>query len=90
MSIDRIFIVFAVALGLIVATVVVFVPASRDIGLSPYFWVLIAMGLFEMAAYSRGGGAPVITVQTRLVGFGIALALTFLIPMWAGVEVKLF
>ena len=67
------------------------VPQSRDIGLPPLIWVLIAFALFEGVNYARRGGAQgsVISAQTRIIGFIVALALMFLIPMAAGIEVKI-
>ena len=47
MRLDRVFLVFAVVVGVAVGVVIVLVPQSRNIGLAPYFWVLIAFALFE-------------------------------------------
>ena len=86
MTIDRIFIVFMALCGLILAGLVLLFPQSRDIGISPYFWVLIPMAIFEVAAFARNRGAPgsVIGMETRLIGFVIAIALLLLIPYLAG------
>jgi hypothetical protein len=90
-TIDRVFLIFAVIVGAATGGVIVLVPQSRDIGLAPYFWVLIAFALFEGAVYASRGAAtgPPITMQTRVIGFIIALALMFLIPMAAGIQIKL-
>ena len=92
MSIDRIFIIFAIVVGAAVGGVIVLVPQSRTVALAPYFWVLIAFALFEGIVYARRGSAagPPITMPTRIIGFAIALALMALIPMAAGVELKFF
>ncbi len=92
MEIGRIFLVFALIVGLAVGGVIVLVPQSRDIRLAPYFWVLIAFALFEGVVFARRGSAagPPVTMQTRIIGFAIALALMFLIPMAAGIQVKVF
>ena len=92
MSTDRIFLVFALVVGIAVGGVIVLAPQSRAIGLAPYFWVLIAFALFEGASYARHGGTagPAISMQTRIIGFAIALALMFFIPLAAGIEVKMF
>ena len=63
MSTDRIFIAFALVVGIAVGGVIVLVPQSRAIGLAPYFWVLIAFALFEGqsmhdAAARRGPRSP--------------------------------
>jgi hypothetical protein len=86
MTIDRIFIVFMALCGLILAGLVLLFPHSRDIGIPPYFWVLIPMAIFEVAAFARSRGAPgsVIAMETRLIGFVIAIALLLLIPYLAG------
>ena len=87
-----IFIAFAIVVGVATSAVVVLVPQSRDFWISPYFWVLIAFALFEGVVHaSRGAAAgPPITMQTRLIGFAIAIALVMLIPRAAGVELRLF
>jgi hypothetical protein len=89
---ERIFLVFAIVVGIAAGGVLVLVPQSHNIALEPYFWVLIAFALFEGVAYLRRGGAagPPITMQTRIIGFVIALVLTFVIPMAAGIDVKMF
>jgi hypothetical protein len=92
MSTDRIFLVFAFIVGLAVGGVIVLVPQSRDLSLAPYFWVLIAFALFEGIAHFRRGGAagPAISMQTRIIGFAIALTLMVFIPMAAGIQGKFF
>jgi len=86
MTIDRIFIAFMAACGLIIAGLVIFFPRSRDFFIPPYFWVLIPMAIFDAIAFSRNRGAPgpVITMETRLIGFVIAIALMLVIPYLAG------
>ena len=81
---------FALLVGVAVGGIIVLVPKSLEIGLAPYFWVLIAFALFEAVAYVRGGGkGPPIAMWTRLIGFVIAIALMFLISMAAGIQVTL-
>jgi hypothetical protein len=91
-SIDRIFIAFAIIVGAACGGVIVLVPQSRTIGLAPYFWVLIAFALFEAIVHLRRGLAagPAVTMPARLIGFAIALALMVLIPMAAGIELTIF
>ena len=92
MNMQWIFIAFAIVVGIATSAVVVLVPQSRDFWISPYFWVLIAFALFEGIVHWRRGIAagPPITMPTRLIGFAIALALMVLIPMAAGIEMKIF
>jgi hypothetical protein len=86
MTIDRIFIVFMTSCGLILTGLVLLFPQSRNLGIPPYFWVLIPMAIFEAVAFARNRGAPgsVIAMETRLIGFVIAIALMLLIPYLAG------
>jgi hypothetical protein len=81
------FIVFGAVVGLASGLIYAYVPASRSFGIPPYFWVLIALALFEVTAFSRGQ-KPVAPL-TRLASFVVALALAFLIPFAAGVEMRL-
>jgi hypothetical protein len=92
MDIGRIFLIFAVLVGIASGAALVLVPQSRNIGPPPYFWVLIAFALFEGIVFVRRGaaGGPPISAQTRIIGFFVALLLMFLIPVAAGVEVKYF
>jgi hypothetical protein len=92
MTMNRIFLYFSVVLGAAIGVVIVLVPQSRTLSLAPYFWVLIAFALFEgVVVLRRGmaGGAP-ISATTRIIGFAMALALMYLIPMAAGVEMSIF
>jgi hypothetical protein len=86
------FLIFALFAGLTVGNVILLVPQSRTIGLEPYYWVLIALAFFELIVFLRRGGAggPPVTMLTRIAGFIIALALMFLIPFAAGIDVKYF
>lgn len=61
-------------------------------GLAPYFWVLIAFALFKGIVHWRRGIAagPPVTMPTRIIGFAFALALMVLIPMAAGIGLKIF
>ena len=86
MTIDRIFIVFMASCGLILAGIVMVFPQSQAFGVPPYFWVLMPMAIFEAIAFARNRGVPgsVIAMETRLIGFVIAIALLLLIPYLAG------
>ena len=44
--------------GIAAGAVLVAVPQAQDFFIKPYFWVLIAVGLFDVGAYLRGGNAP--------------------------------
>jgi uncharacterized membrane protein HdeD (DUF308 family) len=93
MTIDRLFIAFMTVSGLATAGILVFFPQSREFRVAPYFWVLIAMAVFEGIAFARNRGAPgtVIAMESRVIGFVIAIALMLVIPYMAGLPlVRLF
>jgi hypothetical protein len=88
MTIDRIFFVYSAVLGVIVGAVLLNVPASREMSLGPYFWVLIGIAIFEgIAVYMRGGLAngPPMSMQTRLIGFFIAVVPMLFVRYTAGI-----
>jgi hypothetical protein len=89
MTIDRVFFVYSAALGVAVGAILLTVPESRTLSLGPYFWVLIGIALFEaVGVYLRGGIAngPPITMQTRLIGFALAVAPMLFVRLTAGIE----
>jgi hypothetical protein len=91
-TINHIFLAFMGIVGAAVGIVLVIAPELRDFRVSPYFWVLIAMGVFELAAFARGRGAPgtVVTMDARLLGFVAAIVLMVAIPIVAGSPARLF
>jgi hypothetical protein len=86
MTIDRLFLAFMILCGLVTAGVLVSFPQSRDFRVPPYFWILIAMALYEGIAFFRGRGAAgtAITMESRVIGFVVAIALMLVIPYLAG------
>jgi len=92
MTINHLFLGFMVLAGAAAGAVVVAKPEVRDFRVPPYFWVLIAMALFEFAAFARGRGAPGTTVamEVRLLGFVLGIVLMVVIPVLAGAPGRLF
>jgi hypothetical protein len=92
MTINHIFFAFMGIVGAAVGISLVVAPELRDFRVSPYFWVLIAMAVFELAAFARGHGAPgtVVTMDARLLGFVSAIVLMVVIPIVAGSPARLF
>jgi hypothetical protein len=92
MTINHIFLAFVGLIGAAVGIVLVAAPQSRDFRVSPYFWVLIAMAVFELAAFARGRGAPgtVVAMEARLCGFVLAIVLMVVIPILFGSPARLF
>ena len=91
-AINRIFLGFMIVAGLAAGAALVARPELREFRVSPYFWILIAMALFEFAAFARGRGAPgtMIAMEIRLLGFVLAVVLLVAIPVIAGSPGRLF
>ncbi|TMI98327.1 MAG: hypothetical protein E6G97_26315 [Alphaproteobacteria bacterium] len=91
-GINRIFLGFMIVAGLAAGFVLVAKPELRDFRISPYFWILIAMALFELAAFARGRGAPgtMLAIEIRLLGFVLAIVLMVAVPILAGSPARLF
>lgn len=90
MTLDKIFYIYMAAIGLIVGTLLVQVPAVRDFWIPPFFWLLLAVGLFEVgnSFVRRGNRVLTLTNISRGIGFGIALALMVAVTLIAGVTVR--
>jgi hypothetical protein len=86
MTIDRILIAYMTVAGIVVGAIMTFMPEVREFRVSPYFWVLIAIALFDFVAFARGRGAPgtMVTMDARLLGFVMAIVLMVTIPVLFG------
>ncbi|HKA80997.1 MAG TPA: hypothetical protein VKD43_13240, partial [Xanthobacteraceae bacterium] len=75
-----------------IGAILVAVPRVQDFVIKPYFWVLIAVALFDVATYLYAKNAPgtMITMQARLLGFVIGVVLMVVIPTLAGSSSRFF
>jgi hypothetical protein len=91
-TINKLFLVFTAAVGLVIGLVLIQKPEARDFAVSPFFWVLLAMAVFELAAFARGQGAlgSAIRMEVRLLGLVLAVGLMVIVPMMAGSPGRLF
>jgi hypothetical protein len=92
LTINHIFLAFMTLTGAVVGIALVMAPQIRDFRVSPYFWVLIAMAVFELAAFARGRGEPgtVVAMEARLCGFVLGIVLMVVIPILFGSSARLF
>ncbi len=92
MGLDRIFYGYMVLAGAGSGALLAALPAAQDFALKPYFWMLIAVALFDGALYVRGRNAPgtMLAMNVRLIGFAIGIALMVAIPLIAGAPVRFF
>ncbi len=91
-DVNRLFLLFMGIVGAAVGLILVLVPHSRDFRLPPYFWVLIAMAVFELVVFARarGSAGTLVTMEARIAGFVLAIVLMIAIPAAFGLPVSLF
>ena len=90
MTIDRVFFGYMALVGVLIGALLVAAPGVGDFFIKPYFWVLLAIVLFDVGVYLRGRNAPgtMLTMSARLLGFVIGIVLMVAIPMLAGSSVR--
>jgi hypothetical protein len=90
LTLDKIFYLYAAAAGLVAGLLWVQVPATRDFVIPPFFWIVLAIGLFEVgnALVPRGDRAPVISHLARVAGLCIGLAVMGAVTLYAGAPVR--
>ena len=71
MLLNRVFFIYMTAVGLAVGVVVTAWPEVREFRLPPYFWVLIAVAVFDGVTFLlwRNRPAAMITIDARLLGW---------------------
>ena len=91
MTIDRIFFGYMTLVGIAIGALLIAAPQVGDYFIKPYFWVLIAVGLFEGGVYLvRRTPGPVLSAYARLLGFVIGIVLMVVIPTLAGSPARFF
>lgn len=90
--VDRIFFAYIALVGAAVGVTLVVAPQVQNFAIKPYFWILIAVGLFDGGIYLLGRASPgaTLTMNARLAGFVIGIVLMVVIPMLAGAPVRFF
>jgi hypothetical protein len=92
MTIDRLFFGYMALVGAATGAILVAAPPVQDFIIAPYFWILIAVGLFDAGVYLLRRSAPwtMLTMNARLLGFVTGIVLMAAIPMLAGAPVRFF
>jgi hypothetical protein len=92
MTIDHIFLGFMTAVGIAAGGILIAMPETRDLRIPPYFWVLVAMILFEVTlfAFFRGVPGRMVSNGARLLGFVLAVVILIVMPILAGSPGRLF
>jgi hypothetical protein len=86
MTTDHVFIGFMAAVGIAAGAILIAMPETRDLRVPPYFWVLIAMAIFEITlfAFYRGVPGRMVSNGARLLGFVLAVVIMVVMPILAG------
>jgi hypothetical protein len=81
-----------VLVGAAVGAILVAAPQVQNFAIKPYFWVLIAVGLFDGVNYllGRTGPGEMVTMPARLAGFVIGIVLMVVIASVSGAPVQFF
>ena len=91
MTVDRISFAYMALVGIAGGAVLVAFPVVGDFWLKPYFWVLIAVGVFDVGAVLRGQApGSMLTMPARLFGFVIGVVALVVVPTLAGSSVQFF
>ncbi len=89
-TIAKIFFGYMTLVGLACGGVLVMWPQSADTWIKPYFWILIAVGLYDALLYAVMGGQPVglMSMNVRVAGWVYGLAVMVLVTLAAGAKVN--
>jgi hypothetical protein len=90
LTLDRIFYLYIAAAGFFFGLLFVHMTAAREFVIAPFFWIVLAIGLFEIcnSFASRVSGAGVLTNRARVVGLCIGLAVMWAVTLYAGTPVR--
>jgi hypothetical protein len=92
MTTDRLLFIYMALAGAIAGALLVAAPQSQNFVIKPYFWIVIAIVLFDGGVFLLKKNAPgtMVSMSARLLGFVIGVVLMVVIPTIAGAPVKFF
>jgi hypothetical protein len=92
MTLSRIFFGYTGLVGVAAGATLIAVLGVGDFWIKPYFWILLAVLLFDGGVYLGWKNAPgtMLTMDARLFGFVIGIVLMVAIPSVAGAPVRFF
>ena len=91
-TIDRIFFGYMAVVGILAGAILIAFPSVGDRWFKPYFWVLIAVALFDGVGLLRRHTQPgtALSMEARLLGFVIGVVLMVVVPTLAGSSARFF
>ena len=92
MTTRHVFLAYMTAVGLAAGAIIVIAPQVTEFWLKPYFWVLIAVAVFDGALFliSRTTPTAMLPMDARMLGFVIGAVLMVAIPTVAGTPATFF
>ena len=91
MNLDYLFFGLMAVIGAVCGAILVAVPKAQNFVIAPYFWVLIAMGLFELVVVllrQTRPELPMLSTPARLLGLMIGVGLMLIIAAAGGAPLK--
>jgi hypothetical protein len=91
MHLDYLFFGFMALVGAATGAIIVAVPKAQSFAIAPYFWVLIAMAVFDGAVLllrQSRPELPMLTTPARLLGLVIGVGLMLGIAAMGGAPMK--
>ena len=91
MNLDYLFFGFMAVVGAVSGAILVAVPKAQNFIVAPYFWVLIAMAVFDLVVVIRRQTrpeTPMLTTPARLLGLIVGVGLMLLIAAMGGAPMK--
>lgn len=82
--------IYMAVIGLAAGAGVVLAPQIQDFWIKPFFWILIALLVFDVGAHLIVQAAPgtLIGMPARLIALAIGMVALMAIPVIAGVSVR--
>lgn len=91
-KLDRLFFVYMIAIGTIAGAALALAPWTASWVIKPFFWILIAVALFDAVTFALGRNAPgtMITPSARAFGFVAGGMAMLVITLITGTQVSFF
>ena len=93
MTIDRTYFGYMALIGALAGAALIAFPGVGDSWFKPYFWVLIAVAVFDgvvLLLRQNQPSMPMVSIEAKLLGFVIGIVLMVAIPTLAGSSVRFF
>ena len=90
LTLDKMFYVYMAAVGVVTSLLLVYVAAAREFVIPPFFWIVLAIALFDVgnSFVPRDDRVPMLTNLSRGIGLGIGLAVMWAVTAYAGTTVR--